>query len=501
MLKLIKTNFVKFKKRYKFIILIFLLIYFLCNFLTISLSQDDEEIKLILSPENLIKKVVIGEYTFRCYIGPPPFRENVFQIYKNDELVYQSDTGYAYWLGKKEGLFHPGDDITGDGIPNLVVMYSSGGNSSFNQFCYVFSLGDQFRLIQCLPQGNFVDINQDGKLDCIAYQPGFTFWHACHAGSPLPKIVYEYCDNEYLLAPALMCQPLPEEEEMNQVIEEVKRRCAKVKEEEWDNKYCWNYKDVYLDSSVWSYMLKLMFSGHPDEAYDFLDKVWPEGEKGKSYFIYDFEELLNETIWPALEPMFDRIVKIKKENPSASLEDKITQGIIHIWAYPENTKVYLNDQYLGEAPLSTDFLAPGEYNIRLSHLGYYDVDITAEVVPLHIQKVEDSLKQKEGNSTLFVTSNPEKAEVCLDNTYIGLTPLKIKKISPGEHSLAFIKPDYHLCKEIIQIYSGEDHEITADLQPKVQERTLFEEYPFIEEKLFLIGLVIFSFVVLFFKDL
>ena len=500
MLRFLKNNFVNFKKKYKFIILIFLLIYFLCNLLTISLSQDDEEIKLILSPENLVKKVVIGEYTFRCYIGPPPFRNNVFQIYKGEELVYQSKVGHAYWLGKKEGLFHPGDDITGDGIPNLVVMYSSGGNSSFNQFCYVFSLGDQFRLIQYLPEGNFVDINQDGKLDCIAYQPGFTFWHACHAGSPVPKIVYEYCDNEYLLAPALMYQPLPEEEEINKTIEEVKRRCAKTKEEKWDH-LCWHYEEVYLDSSVWSYMLKLMFSGHSDEAYDFLDKVWPEGEKGKSYFIYDFEKLLNETTWPALEPIFDRIAEVKKEKPSASLEEEILKGTIRIWAYPENTKVYINNEYLGEAPLSTKLLAPGGYNIRLSHLGYHDSYITTNVVPLHIRQVEGSLKQKEGNSTLFVTSNPEKAEVCLDNTYIGLTPLKIKKIPPGENSLAFIKSDYHLYKEIIQIYPGEDHKITVDLQPKVQERTLFEEYPFIEEKLFLIGLVIFSFVVLFFKDL
>jgi len=48
-------------------------------------------------------------------------------------------------------------------------MYSGGGNSSFNQSFYVFSLGDQFRLIQCLPEDKFVDINQDGKLDCILF--------------------------------------------------------------------------------------------------------------------------------------------------------------------------------------------------------------------------------------------------------------------------------------------------------------------------------------------
>ncbi|GAI97032.1 unnamed protein product, partial [marine sediment metagenome] len=201
--------------------IIFLFLY------TFSYSQEKISEEIILSEGALTDEQFFGEYTYRCYTGPP-FRENIFQVYKGEELVYQSDIGYAYWLGEEEELFHPGDDITGDGIPNLVVMYSGGGNSSFNQSCYVFSLGDQFRLIQCLPEGKFVDINQDGKLDCIAYQPGFTFWHACHAGSPLPQIVYEYCDNEYLLAPALMYQPLPKEEEMNQIIEEVKNRCARA---------------------------------------------------------------------------------------------------------------------------------------------------------------------------------------------------------------------------------------------------------------------------------
>lgn len=442
--------------------IIFLLLY--AN----SYSQEKDSAEIIISEGRIIDEQIFGEYTYLHYVGPP-YDFEVFQIYKSEELVFQSEVGYAFWLRKEDELCSPGDDITGDGIPNLAVMYSGGGNSSFNQSCYVFSLGDQFRLIQCLPQGKFVDINQDGKLDCIAYQPGFTFWHACHAGSPLPQIVYEYCDNEYLLAPALMYQPLPKEEEINKTIEEVKRRCAKIKKTKWDA-HCWHNEEVYLDSSVWSYMLKLMFSGHPDEAYDFLDRVWPEGEKGKSSFIYDFEEPLNRTIWPALAPMFARIAQIKKEDPSASLEEEITQGVIHIWASPENTKVYVNNQYLGEAPLSTGLLAPGEYHIRLSQPGYYDVDITAEVVPLHIQKVEGRLKQKVGNSTLFISSTPKKAEAFLDNTYIGVTPLKVENILAGGHSLAFMKPGYHLYKKTYAVYPATDREIIADLE---EDKTVY----------------------------
>ena len=73
---------------------------------------------------------------------------------------------------------------------------------------------------------------------------------------------------------------------------------------------CWYDEETCLPSSVWSYMLDLMFAGHPDEAYDFLNQVWPEGKAGKSNFIHDFERQLKErTIWPILEPVFTRINK------------------------------------------------------------------------------------------------------------------------------------------------------------------------------------------------
>ena len=449
---------------------VLLLIIFLF-FYTYSYSQEKSSAEIIISEGRLVDEQFFGQYTYWNYIGPP-YDFEIFQIYKKEELVYQSKVGYAFWLRREDELCSPGDDVTGDGIPNLIVMESTGGNS-FPFSCYVFSLGDQFSLIQHLPEGKFVDINQDGKLECIAYQPGFTFWHASHAGSPAPKLVYEYCGYDYLLAPALMYQPLPGEEEMNQTIEEVKRRCAKVKKEKWGDDHCWHNEEVYLDSSVWRYMLDLMFSGHPDEAYDFLDRVWPEGGKDKSNFIYDFEKRLNRyTIWPALASLFSRIAQVKKEDPSASLEEEMTQGIIYIWASPENTKVYVNNQYLGEAPLSTDLLAPGEYNIRLSQPGYYATDITAEAVPLHIQKVESKLKQKVGNSSLFINSAPEKAKVFLDNTYIGVTPLKVDKILVGAHSLTFMKPGYHLYKKTYTIYPGEDHEIIAELE---EDKTVYAQ--------------------------
>lgn len=47
-------------------------------------------------------------------------------------------------------------------------MYSGGSNLPLINPAMSF-LGDQFRLIQCLPKDKFIDINQDDKLDCILF--------------------------------------------------------------------------------------------------------------------------------------------------------------------------------------------------------------------------------------------------------------------------------------------------------------------------------------------
>lgn len=296
--KLFKINFEQFKGRFKLIFSMIFIIFFFCNLIIISFAQEIDEANQILVPENLIEELTIGEYNYQHYQGPP-YDFDIFQIYKGGELVYLSEIGFEYWLYKEDELYHHGDDITGNGIPNLLIMESSGGNF-FPISCYVFSIGEQFELIKILPHGHFKDVNQDGRLEYITYEMHFSFWHACHADSPAPEIVYKYCDKDYLLAPDLMYKPLPSREEMCQVITQTKKDII-VCEKEGYRTNCWYYQGTYIPPSVWDFMLGLIFTGHPDEAYDFLDEVWPEDKTGKSNFIDDFNTQLNEkTIWPLL---------------------------------------------------------------------------------------------------------------------------------------------------------------------------------------------------------
>ena len=487
----------KVNKILHYFVLFFIIFLLLCIF---SCSLEKSPTENVISQGKLVEEKNIGEYIYRQYEGPS-FGVTVFQIYRKEELVYQSDIGYSYWLREEDEIYNLGDDVTGDGIPNLIVMEDSGG-SFFPESCQIFSLGEKFRLVQDLPSGYFQDLNRDGILEYITYEIGFSHWHVCHANAPAPKLVYEYCGYNYLLAPALMYQPLPPQDEITQAILQLKKDIiACEKEKCLYPAHCWYYEGIYIPPSVWSYMLDLIFSGHPVEAYDYLEKVWPEGKKGESQFICDFNKILDEnTIWPALKPMLSWIAKIKKENPYASLEKEINRGIIYISARPEKTKIYLNEAYLGEVPFVSDFILPGEYMLRLSSPGYNDYQQKIKVAPVHIQEIHISLKPEDGNSTIFVSSNPQEAEVFLNDTYIGLTPLKLKKTPLGEYRLAFMKDGYYLAKKNFTVNSGEDGQIIVDLQAKPRGKYLLKEYPFSEKELVLLCLVIFSIVVLLSKD-
>ena len=71
------------------------------------------------------------------------------------------------------------------------------------------------------------------------------------------------------------------------------------------------------------------------------------------------------------------------------------------------------------------------------------------------------------DSGLFVSSAPIRAEVTLDGTPIGTTPLLVRGLSPGDHQLTIIKPGYLRTSTIVTIADGEFEQFTAALEPSV----------------------------------
>jgi len=451
---------------------------------------------LIIS-ERLLQEASFNQYIF-CSYREKPIGWGVFQVFKDDNLVYQSDVDIKFWVEEEDdSLLKMGTDITGDGQPNLVVFHWC-GNAYGTGDRYVFSIGEEFKLIQILPHGNFEDVDHDGVLEFITQDRNFIFWHACHAGSPLPNLVYSYQNGNYQLSPALMYKPLPTAQEEEKAIIQIKKYITECEERGWKD-LIWYYEGTYLPSLVWSYMLDLLYSGHPLEARQFLDKVWPQDKPGKELFLFNFKEKLNgSNYWRKIS---EALYKTPEEKEIWRMKDEGKPegyGQLTITSIPEDASIYFDDEPKGRTPLTLTKIFVGPHKLRLDSSGYEDWEEYITISSLQKKEINVELVAKTGDTTIRITTNPKGAAVYFDSTFIGEGPVTLKKVAPGEHLLKVSKKGYEDWLDSFTSHPGEYYFIETFLEPKSYENSESNKFSYIVPNLVLVGLLVFSFIVLFF---
>ena len=117
-------------------------------------NSDDERLGYLSDPWT----IHIGDYTVkteRAITNDEPVME--LKVWKGQTLVYQAE-GNRFELasdqesddGTTNAYFEPGVNVTGNGIPNLIVTdYSDGAHCCMTY--YILELGDEFRLIDTIP--------------------------------------------------------------------------------------------------------------------------------------------------------------------------------------------------------------------------------------------------------------------------------------------------------------------------------------------------------------
>ena len=482
---------------FKYPIIIFTFILLILIFPLNSFSRSNPTPSELIIPEFLLQEVSFNQYTFRSY-REQPIGSGLFQIFKDNSLVYQSDVDIKFWVEEEnDSLLKMGTDITGDGQPNLVVFHWC-GNAYGTGNRYVFSIGEEFKLIQTLPHGDFEDVNHDGILEFIAYDNTFSFWHACHAGSPYPDLIYSYQEGSYQLSPALMYEPLPTAQEEDKAIVQIKKYITECEAREWKDNI-WYYEGTYLPSLVWSYMLDLLYSGHPLEARKFLDKVWPQDKPGKELFLFNFKEKLNKSdYWRKISSV---LYKTPEEKDLWMMKDEGKPegyGQIRITSTPEGASTYLDDEYKGETPLTLTKIFVGPHKLKLDSSGHEDWEEYISISSLQNKEINIELIAKTGDTSVRVSTKPKGATVYLDGVYMGEGPITLEKVTPGEHLLKVSKKGYEDWLDTLTSHPGEFYFVETFLKPNSNKNNESNKFPYITPILVLAGLLVFSFIVIFF---
>lgn len=217
--------------------------------------------------------------------------QDTLVIAKDGKSLYTQQS-FDFHLGgfdpadeKQKELLAVGKDITGNGIPDLVISeYTGGAHCCF--LAHVFELGQHFRKLGTLDArdgdlSHFEDLDGDGNLEFVTNDFTFAYWHASFADSPAPRVVLKYRDGGYHVAPDLMRRPPPPKGELERRSRDVLGAGQ------------WNARRI--PSSLWATMLDLLYTGHPDLAWTFLNASWPRTPKERDDFRRELLDQLDKS--------------------------------------------------------------------------------------------------------------------------------------------------------------------------------------------------------------
>ena len=254
--------------------------------------------------------------------------DSYFEILKNGKPVYVQKArknGEKFFIGTMykddpdAALIKMGMDITGAGQPDLVISEWLGGANCCLLF-HIFEIGPTFKKLGTIDAAfgdsgpHFVHPDKDSKSTGLALEiHDWTFanWNTDFADSPAPKVILRFSDNAYRMAPDLMRAPVLSANDLEARATEVKNYPASAKGGEWPH--------GTVSPQLWTTMLDLIYSGHADDAWKFLDDAWPPKEQGKDAFTRDFRaQLAKSKYWPAVEAMNAEKPPAGKNDQSAS---------------------------------------------------------------------------------------------------------------------------------------------------------------------------------------
>jgi hypothetical protein len=150
---------------------------------------------------------------------------------------------------------------------------------------------------------------------------------------------------------------------------------------------------------------------------------------------------------PAVEP-----VEEAEPEPVAREADIAAVGSISVSSSLDGASVYIDDELVGEAPVTREDVPAERHRVRVESAGHEPFETDVRVRAGERAKVAANLSRLA--PSLRVESDVPGATVFLDRNYVGTTPVEIKVVSPGEHQLTVSADGYDMYAETVGVESG-----------------------------------------------
>jgi len=141
------------------------------------------------------------------------------------------------------------------------------------------------------------------------------------------------------------------------------------------------------------------------------------------------------------------------------------KGSLEVSSTPDKAKVYINDQYKGDTPLKLD-LDIGTYNLKITKSGYQDYTDKITIEENKTLKLSPKLSSTSSTTPtiekvgyLSIDTNPQEADVYINDKNIGKTPIKSYELNEGTYTLRIMKEGYNEYSTKVNIKNGQTNDL------------------------------------------
>lgn len=238
-------------------------------------STENELLRKFVARGELTDECIVGIYTIRTYRTRDG--DGSLEILKSDQRVF-GQHGWVFNIGDRWSMVRSselnliGEDLTGNGKTNLVVYeWSGGAHCCFDMF--LFQIDEEFKQIAKIDgvhsAPDFADMDGDSVPELLLYDWSYSYWPGSFADSPSPRVILRWTKNGYIVAADLISSPAPS-------MQELEDKAAKIRETKgWPGPHS-EYDHGYIPKELFWNALDLMYTGHEDLGWKFIEMAWTE---------------------------------------------------------------------------------------------------------------------------------------------------------------------------------------------------------------------------------
>jgi hypothetical protein len=252
--------------------------------------------------KNQTSATTVGQYQFAAYKSNDGA---CLQVTSGGKTIYTQsvDSFETYTLGQPGdaqdniAAIANGTDVTGRGQPDMVVSLYTGGAHCCS-IHVVFELQPTFKLLATLNDSDddmaHFERLADGHYYYVTGDWTFGYWPTCFACSPSAVVTLRWTDDAmgggFHLAMDKMQTPAPTTAEWNKELSAAEKVVAAGDADS-------------IGTTMWQTVLNLIYDGHSDLAWKFVDALGPKAQQKPLPALADFCSLLKTSpYWPDLQP-------------------------------------------------------------------------------------------------------------------------------------------------------------------------------------------------------